>query len=106
MNKAHQALGMFLPLRLLASLAEGGEKFPAILAALENGLTLVATVHDVIHRPGILDARFARHGEWLATAAKSVNSDACMSSVGTGQPEERLVAGYGHRRFGGARQAD
>ena len=44
---AHQAVGMQLPLRLLARLAQGGEKPLPILVILENILSAIPTIHHV-----------------------------------------------------------
>ena len=59
---SHQAVRMHLPLGLGASLTQRGEELLAVVVVLEDILTLVPTVHDVIHGPGILNAQLARHG--------------------------------------------
>jgi hypothetical protein len=41
------------------------QKPPAIPAIFKNSLPPVATVHQVIDHPGILDAQFPSHGQTL-----------------------------------------
>ncbi len=54
------------------SLLKQGEKPLPVLVVLENGLSLVPTVHQVINRAGILDAQLAQHGQRVAIPTKSV----------------------------------
>jgi hypothetical protein len=58
---AHRALGLHLPCRFLESSAEGAKEPLPVSVVAEYRLALVSAVHDVVHRPGILDAQFARY---------------------------------------------
>ena len=58
---AHQAIGMELPLGLAAGLAQRGQKLLAVFVVPEDVLTLVPTVHHVIHGPRILKLRAPHH---------------------------------------------
>src|SRR5215218_3506838 len=57
----HQAIGMNLPTRLGTCFSQCGEEPLAIGVVLENSLSTVATVHDVIDRTRILDSQLAGH---------------------------------------------
>jgi len=59
---AHQAIGMHLPARLLASLGEGLQEPLSILVVGKNRVPAIATIHNVIDRAGVLDAQLASHG--------------------------------------------
>jgi hypothetical protein len=52
---------MHLPNCLLATLLQCGKEALAILIVIEDALSMVATTHEVVNRPGILDAQLARH---------------------------------------------
>ena len=69
-----ETIGMHLPVRLGTSLGERGEKAFVIEVVAEDGLAMVATIHDVINRAGIFDAQLARHGNPLPPHRIGVNS--------------------------------
>ena len=52
---------MDLPTGLLADIFQRGQKQAPILIIPENVLLVILTIHDVVNRPGILDAQFAGH---------------------------------------------
>jgi hypothetical protein len=64
---------MRLPVGLAARLAQRGQESLAVFVVLEDVLTPVPSVHDVIHRPRILNAQLPRHAQLLPTRPKSVN---------------------------------
>jgi hypothetical protein len=72
---AHQAIRLHWPLRFGASLAQRGQELLAVFVVPEDILTLIPTVHDVIHGPRILHAQLARHGQPLAASPGSVKSE-------------------------------
>ena len=57
----HEAKAMHLPKRFLATLSERGQKSLAIRVVLEKTLSMVTAIHEVVNRPGILDAQLASH---------------------------------------------
>src|SRR5437773_1246085 len=57
----HEAIGMNLPARLAARLAQGLDKPLAVVVVVEDRFALVPTVHNVVHCPGVLNPNFARH---------------------------------------------
>jgi len=58
---AHQAIGMHLPLRLLAGLCQRCQQSLPVLIIGEDGLLPIAAVHDVVERPRVLDAQLSGH---------------------------------------------
>ena len=58
---AHQAIGMNLPSRLLASFGESVEKVLAVRIIDKNVLPAVPAVHDVVDGARILHSHRARH---------------------------------------------
>src|SRR5437667_5851868 len=62
---AHQAIRMHLPVGLLARFGQSLDEVVPIHVVQKDVVPLVATTHDVIHRPWILDSKLARHsGAW------------------------------------------
>ena len=59
----HQAKGMHLPARFLAHLTQCVEKTAAILVIMKNSLTMIPSIHEMIHRTGVLDSEFSSHGQ-------------------------------------------
>ena len=57
----HHAICMHLPTRLEAGLAERFQESLAIGVILEDRFAPIPSIHDVIHRAGILDSHLARH---------------------------------------------
>src|SRR3974390_669600 len=57
----HQAERVDLPIGLLAGLPERLQKQEPVLVVVKNWLAPVATVHDVVDRPGVLHSEFASH---------------------------------------------
>jgi hypothetical protein len=58
---AHQAIGVHLPASLFGSLAEGGQKLPAVLIVRKNRFAPVTAIHQMVYCPRVLDAQFASH---------------------------------------------
>ena len=52
---------MHLPARLLADLFQSDQKEAPVVVVEENVLLMVTTIHDVVNRPGILNAELAGH---------------------------------------------
>lgn len=52
----HQAIGMNLPIGLGAGFAQGGDETLAVPVVLEDRLAMIAPIHDMIDRAGILYA--------------------------------------------------
>ena len=52
---------MNLPARLAARLAQGLDKPLAVGGVVEDRFAPVPTIHDVVHSPGVLNPKFARH---------------------------------------------
>ncbi len=77
----HQAAGMDLPIGLLADLPQRHQKPAPILLVLENGLALVAAIHDAC--PAVAWA------EVDDTSRQEIGSAACMAwpTTGSYQPE-------------------
>ena len=53
---------MHLPAGLLAGLSQGFNEVLPVNVVREYLLAPVASAHNVIHGPGVLNAQFARHG--------------------------------------------
>src|SRR5713226_3284176 len=81
---AHQAIGVDLPPGLLAGLGEGLEEIVPIHVVQVDLLAAIATAHDMVHRPGILDAHLTRH---LATLAKGTVE--CQETCSDGRLRSR-----------------
>ena len=58
----HKAKAMDLPKCFFAAFLQCGQKPFAVLVVIEDALSMVATIHEVVNRPRILDAQLARHG--------------------------------------------
>ena len=71
----HEAKGVHLPVGLLAGFPKGGQKTLAIMVVLVDGLPAITTIHDVIHRTGVLDAQLARHTGRLLQEAQARQED-------------------------------
>ena len=52
---------MHLPKGFLATLSECGQKSLAIGIVHEDAFAMVTAIHEVVNRPGILDAQLASH---------------------------------------------
>ena len=72
---AHKAIGVDLPFGLLAGLTQRGEKALSILIVPENQLALIAPVHHMIHRTGVLDPHLPWHQAQLTMCLLLVNSE-------------------------------
>src|ERR1022692_1383840 len=68
----HQTISMNLPACFVARFAEGFQKTLPILIVLENRLSPVSPVHDVIDRSRILHSQFARHAPKALSRGLSV----------------------------------
>jgi hypothetical protein len=55
---------MNLPIGLATRLAQGLDKSLAVRVILEDQLTPISTVHDVVNGPRVLNTKFARHAVW------------------------------------------
>src|SRR5437899_997447 len=69
---SHQTPGMHLPVGLGAGFGEGGQKTLPVQVVVENGLTPIPAIHDVVHGPGILNTEFAAHAARLANSSAAV----------------------------------
>jgi len=58
----HEAISMHLPAGLLAGLSQGFNEVLPVNVVQEYLLPPLASAHNVIHGPGVLNAQFARHG--------------------------------------------
>src|SRR6185295_17381564 len=70
----HQTIGVDLPIGLGTGLAKGIEEEEAIGIVAKDGFPAVAAVHEVVNRPFIFQAEFARHELNLQSAIKYVNT--------------------------------
>ena len=77
----HQTIGVDLPIGFGTSLAEGVEEEEAIGVVAEDGFPSVTAVHDVVDRPFIFQAEFARHEPGLHPANKYVNEEPTPSQT-------------------------
>jgi hypothetical protein len=59
---AHQTVRINPPVRFLASLVEGLQKQFPILVILKDPTPPVAAIHDMVNRPGVLNAQLSSHG--------------------------------------------
>jgi len=65
---------MNLPARLAARLAQSLDKPLAVVVVVEDRFAPVPTVHNVVHSPGVLNPKFARHTvARIPSARASVN---------------------------------
>lgn len=69
----HEDIGVNLPARLGANLAQRLDEAPAIRIIDEDQLAPVTAIHDVINRASILDSQLAGHAGKTALAASHVN---------------------------------
>ena len=69
-----EAIGVHLPAGPFARLTQRLQEALSILRVGENCLTAIPTVHDVIHRPGVLDAQLASHGLTMQKSLLSVKA--------------------------------
>jgi hypothetical protein len=65
---------MHLPIGFLARFSHCLNEVLPVHVIQENPLPQVATAHDVIHSPRILDAQLARHADIQDSAQTTVNS--------------------------------
>ena len=65
----HEDIGVNLPARLSASLAQRVDEALAIRIIDEDQFAPVTAIHDVINRPSILDSQLAGHDGRVALAA-------------------------------------
>ena len=68
---------MNLPARLAARLAQGLDKPLAVGVVAGDRFAPVPTVHDVVHGPGVLNPKFARH----TVAKNSVRQSRCQAEI-------------------------
>jgi hypothetical protein len=64
---------MHLPARFLARLTQCAKKSAAILVIMKNSLTMIPSIHEMIHRTGVLDSEFSSHGERVKLNPEIVN---------------------------------
>jgi hypothetical protein len=69
----HEDIGVNLPACRGASLAQRLDEALVIRVIDEDRLAPVASIHDVVHRAGILDSELACHAGRAAIAASCVN---------------------------------
>jgi hypothetical protein len=60
----HQAVAVNLPPGLLAPLGQSRKEPLPIIIIAKDPLLVVAAVHHVVNRPGVLDAQLASHRPW------------------------------------------
>jgi hypothetical protein len=53
---------MHLPKCFFAAFLQCRQKAFAVLVVIEDALSMVAPIYEVVNRPRILDAQLARHG--------------------------------------------
>src|ERR1017187_8814318 len=82
----HQTISMNLPAGFVARFAESFQKTLPILIVLENRLSPVSPVHDVIDRSRILHSQFARH------APKALSRDLSVKPILYNSWDRPLVA--------------
>src|SRR5208337_4634826 len=70
----HQAPGMDLPAGFFTGLAQRLHKQPVGLLVLEDGVTPIPSAHDVVNRPGVLNAQFSRHDPMGTVFVPPVNT--------------------------------
>src|SRR3954466_483654 len=73
---AHQAKRMDLPIGLLTGLGQRLEEVVPVHIVEEDVVALVAAAHHVIHSPGVLKSKLARHAEDLNPSGQPVKSEA------------------------------
>jgi hypothetical protein len=66
-------IGVNLPARLGANLAQRLDEALAIRSIPENPFALVTAIHDVINRANLLDSQLASYAGRVALAASPVN---------------------------------
>ena len=69
----HEDIGVNLPARLGASLAQRVDEALAIRIIHEDPLAPVTAIHDVIKRASLLDSQLAGHVGGVALAALYIN---------------------------------
>jgi hypothetical protein len=69
----HEDIGVNLPARLCANLAQRLNEAPAIRIIHEDPFAPVTTIHDVINRASILDSQLAGHAGRVALVALCIN---------------------------------
>ena len=69
----HEDIGLNLPSRLGASLAQRVNEALAIRIIDEDQFVPVTAIHDVINRASILDSQLAGHSKRVALAALCIN---------------------------------
>jgi hypothetical protein len=69
----HEDIGVNLPARLSASLAQRGDEALAIRIIHEDQFAPVTAIHDVINRASILDSQLPGLGRTAALAALCIN---------------------------------
>ncbi len=69
----HEDIGVNLPARLGANLAQRLDEALAIRIIHEDQFALVTAIHDVINRASILDSQLAGHTRRVALAALCIN---------------------------------
>src|SRR5207247_10118733 len=72
----HEAIGMNLPARLAARLAQSLDKPLAVDVVAADSFAPVPTIHDVVHGPWVLNPKFARHTvyRWRSTSSQKIAS--------------------------------
>jgi hypothetical protein len=69
----HEDIGVNLPARLCANLAQRLNEAPAIRIIHEDPFAPVTTIHDVINRASLLDSQLAGHARGVALVASLAN---------------------------------
>jgi hypothetical protein len=69
----HEDIGVNLPARLGANLAQRLNEAPAIRIIHEDQFAPVTAIHDVIDRASILDSQLPSHSKRVALAASPIN---------------------------------
>ena len=62
----HQTIRVHLPARLLAGFGQRFDEVLPVNIVAVYVLPPIPTAHDMIHRPGIFNANFSRHGATLS----------------------------------------
>ncbi len=70
---AHEAIGVNLPLSLVAGFGQGGQEYPAVLRIAEDFLPAIPPVHHMVDRSGKFMAHLAWHIHTMPPRPAPVN---------------------------------
>src|SRR5437899_563783 len=87
---AHQAPRVNLPVGFFASLGQGLEKILPIHIIVIDPLTTIATAHDVVDHPGILNSQRPRHSSQLSSTDEACQAGTWGST--SAPPRDRCAA--------------